>query len=154
MEINAIGSVISNSHRGTRIPEELLGIPAREARYERTYSMDAIEPVSALSRRAVAPSDAQEEQERRLQTTGAVADAVASAQNAGTLALTYGGKSFAEVLEELLTEENAQNTQAVSRALDLIRAQQSLMSFSAGTTASNLTTLGASGLSVLGLGEI
>ncbi|MBQ4416266.1 MAG: hypothetical protein II868_01115 [Butyrivibrio sp.] len=150
MAINPIGSVISNSRMGTRIPEELLGVPARDMRYDRTYSMDAIEPVSSLSRRVVAEGEAENNPENN-RTIGAVADAVASSQGAGALALTYGGRTFAEMLEELLNEENARDTRAVTNALDLYRAQQMLSSFSSDTTANNLTTLGASGLSVLGL---
>ena len=150
MAINPIGSVISNSRMGTRIPEELLGVPARDTRYNRTYSMDAIEPVSSLSRRVVAEGEAENNPENN-RTIGAVADAVASTQSAESLALTYGGRTFAEMLEELLNEENARDTRAVTNVLDLYRAQQMLSSFSSDTTANNLTTLGASGLSVLGL---
>lgn len=150
MAINPIGSVISNSRMGTRIPEELLGVPTRGMRYDRTYSMDAIEPVSSLTRRVVAEGEAEKEAEND-RTVGAVADALAASQSAGSLALTYGGRTFAEMLEELLNEENARDTKTVSNVLDLYRAQQMLSSFSADTTANNLTTLGASGLSVLGL---
>ena len=50
MDLNPIGKLISESRMGTRIPEEMLGLPSRSQRYNRTMSMDPVQGVSSVSR--------------------------------------------------------------------------------------------------------
>lgn len=152
MELNPIGKLISESRMGTRIPEEMLGLPSREQRYSRTYSMDPVESVSGVRGKVQSAAGLSEE------TTSAntPADALSATEAAEAIASLIGGgagtanvAAFHDVLQKAIAE---QQTQTLSKELtsdpEYYRNLMTLSQFSSNLIANNLNTLGASGASV------
>ena len=140
MDISAISSIISEGRKGTRIPEELLGLPPRNARYAR-LSMDAIEPVSGLrTSRAVTSAQEAEETQLAQAVQGLVDSASATSDD-----------TFRNLLMEAI---DAQTTATADGASSLLsdpayyRNLMMLSSFSSGLLSSNLQTFGSSGLTL------
>ncbi|MBR0163528.1 MAG: hypothetical protein IJQ12_02515 [Lachnospiraceae bacterium] len=150
MDLSPIGSVISSSRMGTRIPEEMLGLPARNARYRRDYlSMDPIEPVSRL--RVQADTATQETAGstdlRALAEDEALRGIVA--QLAGTLpgtgtdaAALADPDAFRTILSQAIDAQTAQSGSSADTLLsdpEYYRNLMMLSNFSSGLLSNSLT---------------
>lgn len=155
MELNPIGKLISESRMGTRIPEEMLGLPARGERYTRTYSMDPVESVSNV-RRSVQPAAGENE---TASSAGNTTDKISATEAAASIASLIGNETgtanvaaFHDVLQQAIAERQ---TPTLSKELasdpEYYRNLMILSQFSSNLISNNLNTLGASGASVFGL---
>ena len=158
MEINSIGKLLSGSRMGTRIPEEMLGLPSREERYNRTYSMDAVEGVSNVRRnvQATAAADAS------VSSTGAgtgTTSGLSATDAAKAISSLIGNETstadvdaFYDVLQKAIAE---QQTQTLSKELasdpEYYKNLMTLSQFSSNLISDNLSTFGASGASIFNL---
>lgn len=155
MELNPIGKLISTSRMGTRIPEEMLGLPARSERYNRTYSMDPVEGVSGVRRNvqsADTESEAKASANDALTGVSATDAAKAIASIIGNETGTADVAAFHDVLQKAIAE---QQTPAVSKELasdpEYYRNLMTLSQFSSNLISDNLNTLGLSGASVFNI---
>ena len=144
--MNPIGEVISSSRMGTRIPEELLGLPSRSMRYDRTYSMEPVAAVSGLR------TNAKTGTEQTAQTGNATAAEQVASGLLGRLTGTADVEAFRDVLLKAIGE---QRETTVSPELtsdpEYYRNLMMLSQFSSNLISDNLNTLGVSGASVFGL---
>ena len=155
MELNAIGKLISGSRMGTRIPEEMLGLPSREDRYNRTYSMDAVQGVSSVRRNVQAADASVSSTGAGTGTTSGLSATDAAQAIASLIDNTTGTadvNAFYDVLQQAIAE---QQTQTLSKELasdpEYYRNLMTLSQFSSNLISDNLNSLGASGASIFGL---
>ena len=169
MDINSIGKLISESRMGTRIPEDMLGLPSREERYNRTYSMDPVQGVSNVRRnvQGVDSSTATQGASTQNDKLTSMADAVSSKANTGSSATdaaqaiaslidnntgTADVNAFYDVLQKAIAE---QQTRTISRELtsdpEYYKNLMTLSRFSSGLISDNLNSLGTSGASIFNL---
>ena len=157
MELNPIGKLISGSRMGTRIPEEMLGLPSRSERYNRTYSTDPVERVSNVSRNAVQAQKTQDAAAdpaaEALHPSGTGLSVTSAAQAIASLIDNETGTAnvaaFHDVLQKAIAE---QQTQTLSKELasdpEYYKNLMTLSQFSSNLISDNLNTLGMSGASV------
>ena len=158
MEINAIGQLISESRMGTRIPEELLGLPSRDERYNRTYSMDPVAGVSGVTRSAAQTQDTAGTSDAASTLSGTGLSVTSAAQAIASLidneTGTTGVSAFYDVLQSAIA---AQQTQTISKEPasdpEYYKNLMTLSRFSTNLISNNLLTFGTSGASIFSLDD-